>query len=148
MRLRLAIQEYVYTQNLRKKNVVSQNEVEIARGKARIIAAQVESLEEETQDELDRLQLERRRKVAQLEKARAEMEIAAALLKRNEVLNRRKPEMVAAEEVTRADGQLKVAAAQKDIAEVEVAEVDLRGRQLERRRYRIRNVLAEARDVK
>ena len=81
-----------------------------------------------------------RKKAAQLEKARAQEEVAAALVARNRRLNQRKPGIVVAEDVTQTEGQLKAAAAESKIAKVEVAEVELRIRQFERKRDRIKDV--------
>src|SRR5262249_46647224 len=72
VRLKLAIDEYDQEISLFQKHVISKGEAERAGGKALLIAAQVEGLESEYQDEMDRLGLERRRKTAQYDKAKAQ----------------------------------------------------------------------------
>jgi RNA polymerase sigma factor (sigma-70 family) len=146
--LKLAIDNHSRTNDLHKKHVVSTGEVVQARGKVLIIAAQVEAFDDEIQDELERLKLERRRKAAQSEKATADEEVAAFLVVRNRRLNERKAGMVAPEEAAAGEGRLKAAVAERKIAQVEVEEVELRMRQLERRRDRIRDAVNLAKEFK
>jgi RND family efflux transporter MFP subunit len=67
--------------------------------------------------------------VGPLEKAEAEVEVAAAVVARDRRLNARKPDMVAAEEVAKHEGELKVAtAAAKEAREktaIDKADLDL-----------------------
>jgi RNA polymerase sigma factor (sigma-70 family) len=147
-RLAMAIQEYRQTEKLVRSKAVSSVELKLYGGKAQVIAAQVEALEEQIQDELDRLALEKNRKVVQSEKAAAELEEANAVVARNRRLNARKPDMVAPEEVTVGESRWKAAAAESKIAKVEIAEVALRIRQLERSRDRIKEVSKLAKQVK
>ena len=65
--------------------------------------------------------------IAPTEKAEAQKEVAASVVARNMRLNERKPGMVSAEDVAKAEGELKVAVAQIQEAEEnrEIAEAEL-----------------------
>ena len=108
--LKLAIDEHSRTLQLVQRAVVGESALLRAGGKVLIIAAQVEALDDDLKDELDRLQLERRRKAALLDKARAEEEMAGALVARDRRLNQRKPGIVDQETVAKTEGQSKAAA--------------------------------------
>jgi RNA polymerase sigma factor (sigma-70 family) len=139
-----AIKQNERIEELAKRQAVSANEADLARNRVRVIMARVQAFDREAQEELERLRLERLRKSAMLEKAQAEVEVAAAVVARNDYLNKRKPDMVAADEVTKARAQLKVANAASKIAEVDVAEVDLRIDQLKRKAKGIQDVIQRA----
>jgi RNA polymerase sigma factor (sigma-70 family) len=146
--LNMAMLKFRYTDNLSRKNVISKNEVALAGGEVLIIVGQVEGLDQESQDELDRLEVERSRKEAQLEKAKAQERVAASVVSRNEQLNHRRPGMVADTDVAKAVGEHKIACADVSIADTDVREVDLRIRQARRKYARIEEVAKLAERVK
>ncbi len=147
-RLKLAFDEYSRMETLYQSASVSANTREQARGKVLIAAAQVDGLDREYQDEMERLILERRRKTAQGEKAQALEEVAAAVVSRNRRLNERKPGMVSPDDVTKAESELKAATADRKIAQIDIDEVELRVRQLDRRREHIKKLARLAEQVK
>src|SRR5262249_5463877 len=96
----------------------------------------------------ERLKLELRRRHAECQKAEAQVDVARTVTARNQHLNTRKPGMVSEHDVAKAEAELKVAGATVAIAEAGVAEVSLRIKQLQRRRGKIRDVVALADRVK
>jgi RNA polymerase sigma factor (sigma-70 family) len=146
--LTLAHNEYRQINKLFERAVVSASELDKARGKVLIIAAQLDGLDDEIVDEIERLKLEMRRKNKVREKDEAQKEVAAAIVARNERLNKRKPEMVSQEDVIKATGEFKIAEAQIGITEAEIAEVGLRIQQLQRRHDRFKQLAALAQRIK
>ena len=142
--LKQALLEWDGTKRLFDKHAVSSIEVELWRHKVLVVVGQIEGLDEDLADEIARLKLEMRRKNAEREKAEAQKEVAQTVTARNQHLNKRKPGMVAAEEVARAEGETKIAEAQVGIVDAEIAEVGLRIQQLERRQERIKQAIALA----
>jgi RNA polymerase sigma factor (sigma-70 family) len=145
-RLKTAILLYDRVDALFRRRAISVNEREQAAASVLIIAAQMEGLDNEYQDEMDRLKLERRRKDAQYERAKAQEEIAASVVARTNRLVQRK--VVGPDELAKGEGEFKIAAADSKIAEVEIAEVELRIWQLKRRQDRIKQVATLAERVK
>ena len=137
-RLKLAIIEFGNVDTLFHRAVVSASERDLARWKILIIAGQLEGLDDDARDEYQRLELERRRKQAEQEKAEAKVECAASVVARNRRVNAHKPDPVGPDEVARAEAELKVAMAESKVAQVGVDEVALRMQQLERKQARIR----------
>jgi hypothetical protein len=88
--------------------------------------------------------LEPRRKNAQRVKAEAQEEVAKSITARNQRVNERKPRLVSAEDVAKAEGELKLASAQIGITEVEIAEVEVGIQQLQRWHERARPVIGLA----
>ncbi len=104
----------------------------------------LDGFDEDIADEIARLKLEMRRKNAERQKAEAQQEVAQTVTARNKRLNERKPEMVAEEDVAKAEGELKVAVAEIGIVNAEIAQVGLRIQQLQRRQDRIKKIIAHA----
>jgi RNA polymerase sigma factor (sigma-70 family) len=144
VQLKLALDEYDRTERLFQRHSISLSEREQVRGKVLVIAAQLEGLDEEYNDEMDRLKLGLRRKKAELEKARAQERVAQTVTARNQRLVQRKPGMISEEDMAKAEAEFGVASAMVGIAEAELAEVGLRIRQLQRRHDRIQQVNALA----
>ena len=117
---------------------------EESRKQVRATTSLLEGLDQDIADEIARLKLEMRRKNAERLKAEAQTEVAQTVVARNKRLNERKPGMVSTEDVARAEGEYKVAAAQIQIVEAEIAEVGLRIQQLQSRQNRIKQVVALA----
>jgi RNA polymerase sigma factor (sigma-70 family) len=146
--LRLALLQWDRIEPLFQRHAVSLNERELARGSVLVIASQLQGLDEDYGDEVERLKLELRRKHAECQKAEAQVDVARTVTARNQRLNVRKPGMVSEDDVAKAEAELKVAGATVAIAEAGVAEVSLRIKQLQRRRGQIRDVVALADRVK
>lgn len=140
-RLKLAITEYEYAKRLAERKVVSVQETQRMLLKAQGVAGQVIALDHDFRDEMERLLIERRRNAAQNEKALARQEIAATVTARNRRLNERKPGTVGPEDVARAEAEYRVAAAELKITQADVDDVELRIRQLDRRRARLKDSL-------
>ena len=146
--LKLAIKEYRQAQKLAERQAISSQETDLYLFKAQAVAGKVVALDHDFRDEMEQLILERRRKSAQSEKAAALADVAGAVVARNRRLNERKPGMVASEDVTKADSELRAAQADIKINQVEIEEVDLRIRQLDRRRTRIKEMAGLAEQVR
>ncbi|MGP0064134.1 MAG: sigma-70 family RNA polymerase sigma factor [Isosphaeraceae bacterium] len=146
--LKQVVLERDNTKRLVDHNAVSSRELELYHNKVLVAVGQIEGLDEDLADEIARLKLEMRRKNAEREKAEAQKEVAQTVTARNTRLNERKPGMVAAEDVAKAEGETKVAQAQVGIVEAEIAEVGLRIQQLERRRERIKQAMVLANAAK
>ncbi len=117
---------------------------EESRKQVRATTSLLEGLDQDIADEIARLKLEMRRKNAERLKAEAQTEVAQTVVARNKRLNERKPGMVSTEDVARGEGEYKVATAQIQIVEAEIAEVGLRIQQLQSRQNRIKQVVALA----
>jgi RNA polymerase sigma factor (sigma-70 family) len=146
--LKLAIKEHRQAQKLAERQSISSQELDLYLFKAQAVAGKVVALDHDFRDEMERLILERRRKSAQAEKASALADVAGAVVARNTRLNERKPGMVASEDVTKADSELRAAQADIKINQVEIDEVDLRIRQLDRRRTRLKELAGLADQVR
>ena len=106
-----------------------------------LIKATLEGRDDQLSEQIDRLKLEINTKRAEREKANAQTEVAQSVVARNIRLNDRKPGMVAVEDVAKGEWEMKTASAQVAIVEAEIAEVNLRVQQLDRRRTRIKQVI-------
>ncbi len=106
--------------------------------------ATLEGRADELADEIERLKLEIKTMHAAREKTNAQTEVAASVVARNKRLNERKTGMVSAEDVAKAEWEMKVASAQVAMVDAEIAEVELRVQQLERRRARIKQIITLA----
>jgi RNA polymerase sigma factor (sigma-70 family) len=148
VQLQLAIDEYNRIDNLFHRGSVSTGEREQFRGRVLIVAAQLEEVYSDAEDELQRLELERLRKEAEREKADAKQASVAAVVARNRRLNARKADMVPEDAVAKAEAELKAAMADSEIAKVEVREVVLRIEQLKRKQARIMEATKLAERIK
>ncbi len=113
-----------------------------------MIVARLEGIDDDIRDELARLEIDLRRKEAGLKRAQALEKAANTLVTRNDRLNKRKKDIVAAEDVNKTIAEWEVATAGVGIAEADVSEVKLRIGQLRDRQERARHVLAQAERVK
>ncbi len=147
--LRLALEEFRRAARLFGNAALDSATMEHARGKALIVAARVEALDEEYRDEKDRLLLERQRKAAQCEKATALEAISSVQLANTKRLSERRPlPVVSTDELAISESKLKAASADRKTAQVDLDEVELRIRQLDRRGKRVRAIVAFAEQVK
>jgi RNA polymerase sigma factor (sigma-70 family) len=142
--LKLALENEARTQQLFEQHVISTGEREIARGKVLLVKARIEEIDDDLADELARLVLQIEKRKAELEQADALKEVATSVVTRNLRLNERKAGMVDELAVARAEGELKAGFAQFRLKKVELEETELRVRQLERRRARIKQVIKQA----
>ncbi len=104
-----ALRAYDRANQLDDRAAISQEEVDLYRGKALVIVARLEGLEDDIRDELARREIELRRKEAELQRAEALEKAAAAPVARNQRLNKRKPDMVSEEDVAKAEAEQAVA---------------------------------------
>jgi hypothetical protein len=139
--LNLAMANAAQAEQLAKQAAISTSERDQARGKVLIIKAKLEGRYDELSDEIERLQLAIKTKRAEREKNIAYTEVESSVVARNTRLNERKPGMVSPGDVAKAEWQMKAASAQVDIVEAEIAETELRVKQLERRRTRITQII-------
>jgi RNA polymerase sigma factor (sigma-70 family) len=142
--LKLAIDNDRLTERLFRNAGISAVEREHARGEVLLLKAKLQGRDEELADEIDRLNLEIKTMRAGKEKANAQSEVASSVVARNVRLTQRKPGMVSVEDVAKAEWELKLAVAQVAMVDAEIAEVELRVRQLERRRTRIQQIIKMA----
>jgi RNA polymerase sigma factor (sigma-70 family) len=140
--LKLAMTNYDRARHLFQRRSISGEEFASFRGQVLVLAARLEAIDDDVKDEQAWLLLELRRKDAELQRAQALEEVAGSLVARNSRLNERKPGMVAAEDVAKAEAERKVATAGIGIASAELAEVKLRIRQLQERQDRVRQAVA------
>ena len=146
--LKLALDEFGRAANLAKAHAIPSRELERSKGKVLIAASRVEGLDEEFADEIARLKLEMKRKLAEADRDNAMGEVATTVVARNARLNERKPGMVSSEDVTKSEAELKVAHAAIAIKQVEIEEVSLQIRQLERVSERTSKLIGLAKDAK
>jgi RNA polymerase sigma factor (sigma-70 family) len=135
--LKLALQAFDRSNTLYQRRVVSQEDLEQTRGKVLLAAAVLQGLDDDLADELDRLRLEMKKKIAELHQSQAQRDVAAVVVARNTRLNERKPGVVSQEDVAKADAELKVAEAQIEAKRAEVELISLQAARSNRRRDRI-----------
>lgn len=135
--IRVRIREYRQVLDWAKRKAFDLSRVDTARDSVLEVAGRVSAAVDDATDELERLQIEVRRKRAMLEKLSAEVDVATAVCTRDQILNKRRQDMVAPEEVVKHVGEYKVAVASSQIAKADVDDVELRLRQLLRRRDRL-----------
>jgi RNA polymerase sigma factor (sigma-70 family) len=146
--LNLALQNDKRTELLHQRAAISTSERDQQHGKVLLIEAKLAGLDDELSDEIDRLKLGINTKRAELVKASATTEVAQSVVARNIRMNDRKPGMISAEYVAKGEWEMKTASAQVAIVEAEIAEINLRVQQLERRRTRIKQVIKLAEGTK
>jgi RNA polymerase sigma factor (sigma-70 family) len=146
--LELALVDYDRSAKLFKVSSISAQEWNQARGKVLLVVARLEGLDDDITDELELLDLEIKRKTAELERATAQKEVALSVAARNRRLNDRKPGIVDEFSVAKAEAELKISIADLEIKRVEIAEVELRVRRLQRRHDRTKKVVRLAERAK
>ncbi len=82
-------------------------------------------LSDQLRDELDLLSVRLDTKRAELERAQAQRELALAVVATHQRLNQRRPGMVSAEEITKAESEVRIAAAEIDIVQSQIQELEL-----------------------
>jgi RNA polymerase sigma factor (sigma-70 family) len=149
--LKLALSDDNRAEKLSRAHSISQEEMERYRGKVMLIAAKMEGIAEDLSDEIDRLELELKKKDAEIARAAAQKQIEAVVVARNKRLNERKPGIVSEDEVTAAEAKHQISIAQMSMVKAEKTQVELRIQQLLKRVGRIKEIikLAEpARELK
>ncbi len=146
--LRDANDEYRLAWGLHNRSAIPEGRFQAARAKVLRIAASVDGLGDELNDELERLGLERERATAELSRATARRGGPQASAARNHRLNQRKPGIVGEQEVAEAESALLEADADVRVKEIEVKQVDLRATQLKRRLDQISRVKKLAAEYK
>jgi multidrug resistance efflux pump len=128
-------------QRLYERANISQAEFQEAHGKVDLTLAALQGMDDDFADELDRLKLVIRKKIAELDQARAQQDAALSVVARNNRLIQRQPGVVAAEDIAKAEAELRVAEAQTRVKAVEQEEPELQHRNIERWRTRVRQIL-------
>ena len=128
-------------QRLHDSASISQAEFNLAHGKVDLTLAALQGMDDDFADEVDRLKLVIKKKNAEFDQARAQQEIATSLVARNNRLIQRQPGMIASEDLTKAEAELRVAEAHTRVKAVEQEEPELQLRNVERWRGRIRQIL-------
>jgi RNA polymerase sigma factor (sigma-70 family) len=118
---------------LLKQSSISQNIFDEEQGKALHLVGILEGLRDDFNDESDRLALEKNKKQAELDQAKAHREGFAARVARNQRLNARKAGIIGEDDIAQADAEFKEAEAQVQVKTIDVQLVELRQRQLRRR---------------
>jgi RNA polymerase sigma factor (sigma-70 family) len=136
-RLKLALEEFDRADRLLKAASLSAMEHAQYRGKVLILAATVDGLGDDLDDEIDALKLEILDKQAEVDLADAQRDAAATLTQRNARLNKLKPGMVADEDVAKAEAVLKGFDAQRRSKQAQLEAVRLKLKQLTRYRGRV-----------
>jgi RNA polymerase sigma factor (sigma-70 family) len=139
--LKLAMIADGQAQSLYDRRAISSAERELNRGRVLLIKAMLEGLDDELADDHDRLVLETKRKQKELDQAQSQKEVTLSVVARNHRLNERKPGVVNEFDVAKAEGELKSSAAAVAVKKVEMEEVQLRMRQLDRRREQIKDIV-------
>jgi RNA polymerase sigma factor (sigma-70 family) len=146
--LKIALIEYDGTANLVKRNAVSKQELDLARGKVLLRLARLEGLLDEIADEHALLSLEMRRKRAEQQRADAQRELALSVVARNHRLKERTPEAIDELSVAKAEAELKISDVDTQVKRIEIAEVELRLDRLKRHQSRIKEIIKLADRVK
>ncbi len=139
--LHAAIPRVYRIQEMHRKNMVSEQEVLEVRTKVDKVLASLRGLDDDFADELELAKLVVKKKKAELDEASALKDVATSVTARNGRLNQRQPGMVAAEDVARAEAEVRSAAAHERVKAVDLEESELQCRKLERWRGRIEKVL-------
>jgi RNA polymerase sigma factor (sigma-70 family) len=137
VQLKLALEAFDRSNKLYQRRIVSQEDLEQTRGKVLLLAAVLAGLDDDLADELDRLRLEMKRKMAELHQVQGQREVATIVAARNTRLNERRPGIVSDDDVAKAKAELKVAEAQVEAKRAEIEEVSLQAARATRRRDRI-----------
>ena len=101
--------------------------------KSGVLRMELEPLVGRARDEVELLQIRRNRKAAEVRKAEAGLELARAVVQRNETLQKKGPQYVSREEVLKAEAEGKVAEAEVAGKTSELEEADLLLKQARRR---------------
>jgi hypothetical protein len=80
---------------------------------------------DELREELDLLSVRVATKRAELERRQAQRELALAVVATNQRLNQRRPGMVSAEELAKTESEVRIAAAEIDIVQSQIQELEL-----------------------
>ncbi len=141
IRLKLALQDFDHINTLYQRQAVALEVFKRTGGKVLLAAAALEGLDDDFSDELARLRLETKKKLAELHQAEAQKDVAISVVALNSRLNQRKPGVVNGFDVAKAEAELKIAEAQIEAKRVEIEELALQGARLTRRRDRIREAM-------
>ncbi len=126
VQLKLALQAFEVSSRAHQRGIISQEELELTRGKVLLAAAVLEGLDDDLADELDRLRLETKKKLAELHQAEAQKDVAAIVVARNTRLKQKA--VISEDDVAKADAELRIAEAQIESKRVEIEELALQVR--------------------
>ncbi len=139
--LHAAMRQSARDEDLHRRNMISEQEAQEARAKVDSMFASLRGLDDDFADELELAKLVVKRKKAELDEATALKEVAMSVTARNGRLIQRQPGVVAAEDVAKAEAEVRSAAAHERAKAVDLEEAELQCRKLTRWRARIDIVL-------
>ncbi len=152
-RLRRAQDRVAWAERMFQKGYVSQAQLNEARDEVVVLKARIadwarglDSLRDDLQEEQERLRgrIETMRK--EIQRSEAEVQVALTIVATHDRLNQRRPGMVSKEEMNRAEAEAKVKAAQRDVKQAELKEVEIRLDQVARRLARIDRAKDQAKE--
>ncbi|MFO0890842.1 MAG: hypothetical protein U0790_17060 [Isosphaeraceae bacterium] len=128
---------------LLERGVISQGEAEVPLDEVRLLIARLRGMNEELTEQAQQAEANLSRLIAELERARARIAVAASITARNTRLNSRKSGMVSPEEVAKAEAEERAARADANVIEAETHAFALNKQRMEGRTLRIRRCVEE-----
>ncbi len=139
--LKAAVFHSAQVAKLYEQSSVSEQQYRESRARVDLTFATLKGMDDDFADELEEAKLSVKRNKAELDGALAQKEMTIALVERNVRLNARQPGMVSAEDVVRAEADLRSSEANIRIKQVDVETANLRCQRLEKWRTRIQEIL-------
>jgi RNA polymerase sigma factor (sigma-70 family) len=139
--LRAAIRRHKRASLLFEKKSISGEEYETFLDEVRLLVGRLKGMIDELSDEIERSSIELTRKQAELQAAEAHRASTATIMKRNAGLAQQA--VISAEELTKAGSDYAVSQAQVSVKKTEADEVELRIRQLRKRREMLAQTLEQ-----
>jgi RNA polymerase sigma factor (sigma-70 family) len=140
--LQIAIRRHQRIAALFKQGVIGQEQYESTTDQIRLLDGRIRGMEEELADEAERLKVELMRKKAEIGVTEAQLEQAATKLAQSRHLQEKK--MISNEEASKYESDSRAAAAQVEAKRADLLEVELRLKQIEKRRSALEALLGLA----
>jgi hypothetical protein len=140
--LQIALRRHERTSALFKQGLVGQDQLESAADQIRLLRGRIRGIDEELADEAERLQVEMLRKKAEAGAAEAQHANAATRLARSKKLLQNNA--ISHEEASQIESDSRVTAVQLEAKRAELLEVELRIRQIAKRRTTLKTLLESA----
>jgi RNA polymerase sigma factor (sigma-70 family) len=141
VQIEIARRKIERSRQLRSQGAISVREAEEPMDELKLLLARLRGMADDVSELFEQAKASLARLIAELDRAKAQVAMAASTTARNARLNSRKEGMVAPEEVARADAELEAARANQSIREADVQEGHIRLKQLEFRGQRIWSVI-------
>jgi hypothetical protein len=140
-RLAMALKESERAEQLHRQASIETAVRDEILGKVDLAMATLRGIGDDLADEIDRCALETKKKLAERDRVRAQMEVSNTVIARNNRLNSRDAGTISTEDVARAAAERQACAVEVQVKEIEVEESKLRYRQLESRSERVKQIL-------